>query len=172
MKNGFDKFCSELAAARDARNARKTLVAVRKPQRQNRDEILTKALAAHKLGAISAHNCNMLSKALDAGVPIPAALLKALDAAQVDDTSSTMLKSERVAIGDARTPLAILADQKDTRARLNLAHSAGAISKLKHHELCKILDNGQKLPANVMRELAKVRPDSDGTADGKDGEQD
>jgi len=165
MKNGFDKFCSELAAARDARNARKTLVAVRKPQRQNRDEILTKALAAHKLGAISAHNCNMLSKALDAGVPIPAALLKALNALQTPDSGASMLKSELVSMADVRTPLSILADQKDTRARLNLAHSAGAISKLKHHELCKILDNGKELPANVMRELAKVRLDSDGEQD-------
>jgi hypothetical protein len=154
MKNAFDKFCSELAAARDARNARKAVVAMRKPQRQNRDEILTKALSAHKKGAISASNCGLISKALDAGVPIPAALLNAL---QTPDSGASMLKSEPLAIADVRSPLSIIGEQKDTRRRLSLAHEAGAISKANHHHLCKLLDSNKPLPADIARELAKIK---------------
>jgi hypothetical protein len=161
--NEFEKLVDTLNALKANREKRKTVVVVRR--KPSRDALMKSLNFAIENGAVSSTDACRIDLLIRQGT-VPANLQRALIDLRAPEV---MTKAEKVAMEDVRTPLAIIASQADTRARLNLAHSAGAVSNLQYHELSKLLDNGKELPANVIRELAKVRLDSDGTADGGDG---
>jgi len=149
--NAFEKLADTLTALRADREQRKTVVVVRR--KPNQGELMKSLAFAIENSAISSADACRVDLLIRQG-KVPANLERALIDLRAPEV---MTKAEPVAIADVRTPLSIIGEQKDTRRRLSLAHEAGAISKAHHHHLCKLLDNNKLLPADIARELAKIK---------------
>lgn len=159
MVGEFDKLRAELDAIRAKRNARKTVVAVRR--KPSHGELVKSLQFAIENGAISSADGCRFDLLIRQG-KVPESLQKALIDLHASN-ASPMLKahkrsaSDKDAISKVRALLDAVAAQKDVRHRLGLAHSAGVVSKAKYLHFSKILDNGGELPADISRALASIK---------------